>query len=130
MVVRSFLAEHEGVCLFLERATASFGDESAALTKAAEARPAHELVSRYMDLFPELARLPANDAANADVDALAEFIKHSETKMQALHAAADKFVGTTHASVQQLGAVNTLLQQNYELEKVSAFTRHHMRALH
>lgn len=118
VVVRQFLAEHESVSLFLHRATASFDDEAKALQKSTEAKPTHEIVSLYMDLFPELARLPANDKANDDVDALAEFLKNSEIKMNALQAAADKFVATDYASVQELAKVNSALQANYELEKV------------
>lgn len=52
LVVRSFLADHEAVALFLHRATASFDDEAKAITKATEHRPTHEIVSLYMDLFP------------------------------------------------------------------------------
>lgn len=118
VVVRAFLAEHESVNLFLHRATASFDDEAKSMQKATEAKPVHEIVSLYMDLFPELARLPANDKANDDVDALAEFLKQSELKMNALQSAADKFVATDYASVQELAKVNSALQANYELEKV------------
>ena len=118
VVVRQFLAEHESVNLFLHRATASFDDEAKSLQKSVEAKPTHEIVSLYMDLFPELARLPPNEKANEDVDALAEFLKNSEVKMNALQAAADKFVQTDYASVQELAKVNSALQANYEIEKV------------
>jgi len=117
VVVRQFLAEHEAVNLFLQRATASFDEEAKALTKTTEARQTHEIVATYMDLFPELARLPPNPQANLDVEALAEFLRQSEQKMGLVQNAAERFVATKQGAATDLSKVNAAMQANFELER-------------
>jgi hypothetical protein len=117
IVARDFLADHEGVALFLHRATSSFEDDCKALTKATDAKPLHEIISLYMDLFPELARLPASESASFDVEAIRDFLASAETKMTVLAAAADKFVQANYSAVQDLGRLNTALQADVEGEK-------------
>jgi hypothetical protein len=120
VVSRDFLAEHEAVALFLHRATASYENDCKALTKAIDARPIGELISQYMDLFPELARLPASDSASFDIEAVRDFLAAADTKMTVLATAADKFVGANYTTVNDLGKLNQAFQANFEQEKAFA----------
>lgn len=117
IVSRDFLAEHEAVSLFLHRATASFEDDCKALSKATEAKPLHETISLYMELFPELARLPASESANFDVEAIRDFLVQAEQRMGVLSAAAEKFVSANYGAVSDLGKLNSALQATVENEK-------------
>ena len=117
VVSREFLAEHEAVSLFLHRATASYEADCKALSKSVESRPTKEIVSTYMDLFPELARLPSSESAAFDVEVVRDFLAGAENKMRGLESAADKFVGSNYACVSDLDKVNTALQANVEGEK-------------
>jgi len=117
VIVRNFLADHEAVSVFLTRATSQFESDQKELLKAAESKPLADIVSLYKDLWPEIARLPATDGIDRDIDSLRDFLQQSDAKMNTLVQATDKFVATSFAATNDLSKMSSLLQANYSLEK-------------
>lgn len=117
--VRAFLSEHEGVNLFLYRATAAYEEESKAMLKSAETRPPSEIVSLFSNLFPELLRIPRCDSqTESEMDTIKEFLNNSEKNLNAQVVQMDKMVGVQLTGVAELLKVVSLCQATFEQEKI------------
>lgn len=70
-----------------------------------------------LSLSAELARLPANESAGTDVEAVRDWLVVAEARMAALTAATEKFVTCNASGVQELSRVSSMLHANYVVEK-------------